>query len=198
MVVVSTEIENDGAQGGFSSNSLTFLVLPIHVAAPRRLPRRRPSCHDLYCMGSNTYSGDTQAVLDAIRRIVHALRESSRWAERQVGLSGAQLFVLHTLAGIAAASVNELAARTHTHQSSVSIVVTRLVDQGLVRRTRSGSDRRRVGLSRSPRGGAPRHACPMRPRNGSSEASNSSPPAAAALWPRRSGEVANTLRRGRR
>lgn len=104
-------------------------------------------------MGSNTSSrDDTQAVLDAVRRIVHALRESSRWAERHVGLSGAQLFVLQTLREAPAASLNELAARTHTHQSSVSTVVARLVAQGLVRRVRSGADRRHVGLSLSARG----------------------------------------------
>src|SRR5262245_81630 len=104
-------------------------------------------------MGSNTSgASDTQAVLDAIRQIVQALRESSRWSERHVGLSGAQLFVLQALAEAPGISLNELAARTHTHQSSVSVVVTRLVDAGLVRRGRSGLDARSVTLSLSPRG----------------------------------------------
>ena len=88
-----------------------------------------------------------QAVLDGVRRIVQALRASSRWAERHVGLSGAQLFVLQRLAETPAMSVNELAARTHTHQSSVSVVVSRLVELGLVTRTRSAVDGRRVELS---------------------------------------------------
>jgi MarR family transcriptional regulator, lower aerobic nicotinate degradation pathway regulator len=95
---------------------------------------------------------ETQAALDGIRRIVHALRESSRWAERNLGLSGAQLFVLQKLAESPAVSVNELAERTRTHQSSVSAVVTRLVSRGLVRRVRSGVDRRSVELSLSPSG----------------------------------------------
>jgi len=105
-------------------------------------------------MGANTSgpAGDVQAVLDAIRRIVHALRESSRWAEKHVGLTGAQLFVMQKLAESPAASVNELATRTHTHQSSVSTVVTRLVDRGLVRRARSGIDGRSVELSLTARG----------------------------------------------
>ena len=105
-------------------------------------------------MGANTSdpAGDVQAVLDAIRQIVHALRESSRWAEKHVGLTGAQLFVLQKLAESPAASVNELAGRTHTHQSSVSTVVTRLVDRGFVRRTRSGTDARSVELSLTARG----------------------------------------------
>src|SRR5262249_12501674 len=50
-----------------------------------------------------------------------------------------------------AQSLNALAARTHTHQSSVSAIVTRLVDCGFVTRTRSMRDGRTIelGLSRS-------------------------------------------------
>lgn len=104
-------------------------------------------------MGANIIpQDDTQAVLDAVRRIVHALRESSRWAEKHVGLSGAQLFVLQALAGSAPISVNELAARTHTHQSSVSTVISRLVDGGFVKRLRSADDARRAELSLTPKG----------------------------------------------
>jgi DNA-binding MarR family transcriptional regulator len=104
-------------------------------------------------MGSNTFrESDTQRVLDAIRRIVQALRESSRQAERHVGLSGAQLFVLQALAEHPASSVNALAAETHTHQSSVSAVVARLVQQGLVRRSPSGVDGRSVELTLSASG----------------------------------------------
>jgi DNA-binding MarR family transcriptional regulator len=105
-------------------------------------------------MGANTHErrGTTRDVLDAFRRIVQTLRESSRRAERRVGLSGAQLFVLHKLAENPRSSVNELAAHTHTHQSSVSAVVTRLVEQGLVQRAPSDSDGRRVELTLSPQG----------------------------------------------
>jgi MarR family transcriptional regulator, lower aerobic nicotinate degradation pathway regulator len=101
-----------------------------------------------YCMGTHVSRGaDVQAVLDGVRRIVQALRASSRWAERHVGLSGAQLFVLQKLAESPGISVNELAERTHTHQSSVSVVVSRLAALGLVTRTRSTADGRRVELS---------------------------------------------------
>jgi len=104
-------------------------------------------------MGSHASRADeTRQVLDAVRRIVHTLRESSRWAERHVGLTGAQLFVLQTLIESPADSVNALAARTHTHQSSVSTVVTRLVAQGLVQRTRRENDRRQVQLSLTAKG----------------------------------------------
>lgn len=92
--------------------------------------------------------------LDAIRRIVRALRLSARRAERDLGLSGAQLFVLQQLGERAAESVNDLAERTHTHQSSVSVVVRRLVDRNLVVRAPSREDARRVRLELSRKGRA--------------------------------------------
>ena len=93
-------------------------------------------------------------VLDGLRRIVRALRISARRSEQELGLSGAQLFVLQELGQRAAESANDLADRTHTHQSSVSVVVGRLVDRGLVVRTPSGEDARRVRLELSGAGRA--------------------------------------------
>ena len=94
----------------------------------------------------------TRDALDSLRRIIRALRISSRRAEREFGVSGAQLFVLQRLAEGPAGSVNELAERTHTHQSSVSVVVRRLVERGLVSRRRSAADQRRVELALSAAG----------------------------------------------
>lgn len=84
--------------------------------------------------------------LDAIRRIIRVLRLSSRRSEREFGIGSAQLFVLQQLADSPAASINELADRTYTHQSSVSVVVRRLVEQGLVIRRPATDDRRRREL----------------------------------------------------
>jgi DNA-binding MarR family transcriptional regulator len=92
-------------------------------------------------------SGDLRTALDAFRRIVQALRMSARGAEQRVGLSGAQLFALQQLATIPGASVNDLAARTFTHQSSVSVVVRRLVERRLVAKIAARDDRRRVRLA---------------------------------------------------
>ncbi len=87
------------------------------------------------------------AAMNAVRSIVRALRVSSRMIEHKMGMSGAQLFVLQQLAERPAHSLNELADRTATHQSSVSVVVRRLVDHGYVTRTASDTDRRRVELA---------------------------------------------------
>jgi DNA-binding MarR family transcriptional regulator len=95
---------------------------------------------------------DLAGALDGIRRIVQTLRVSARTAERTLGVSGAQLFVLHSLAEAPAASLNDLAERTFTHQSSVSVVVERLVRRRLVSRERSAEDGRRIVLSLTPAG----------------------------------------------
>jgi DNA-binding MarR family transcriptional regulator len=93
----------------------------------------------------------TRAV-DAIRRILRAVRRSARRAERELGVSGAQLFVLQQLRTRPATSLNDLADRTRTHQSSVSVVVRRLVERGLVTRTRAAADARRIELGLSAAG----------------------------------------------
>jgi DNA-binding MarR family transcriptional regulator len=80
------------------------------------------------------------------------MRISARQAEQDLGISGAQLFVLQKLSDRPANSLNELAERTLTHQSSVSVVVQRLVDRGLVARDRSEGDARRIELRLTGRG----------------------------------------------
>src|SRR5689334_23851070 len=95
-------------------------------------------------MSENT---DSARILDAIRRLVRHLRLADRAAQSELGISGAQLFVLAELGKTAALSLNDLAARTRTDQSSVSVVVSRLVDAGLVTRERDARDARRLVLN---------------------------------------------------
>jgi DNA-binding MarR family transcriptional regulator len=90
---------------------------------------------------------DSQRILDSIRRLVRMLRVSDRQAQSDLGVSGAQLFVLSELGRTPALSLNDLASRTLTDQSSVSVVVTRLVGAGLVTRDRDARDARRLVLN---------------------------------------------------
>jgi DNA-binding MarR family transcriptional regulator len=108
-------------------------------------------------MGSHTIAeaaraADVQAILDGIRFLVHRLRESSREAEHRLGLSSAQIFVMQHLSAAGELSINDLAERTYTHQSSVSVVVSRLVRKGLVERGRAADDARRSALRLSAKG----------------------------------------------
>lgn len=98
--------------------------------------------------GSETNEmSDPQGVMNSLRQIVHALETGSRAAQKSLGLSGAQLLVLQMLDGNGVMSLNELTHKTHTHQSSVSVVVSRLVEAGLVKRAPAAEDARRLQLS---------------------------------------------------
>jgi len=103
---------------------------------------------------------DVTVVMDSLRAVVRALRISTRAIEKEIGISGAQLFVLQQLAEAPARSVNELAERTSTHQSSVSTVVSRLVERGLARRAPSAEDGRRMEISISDQGRKLQQAAP--------------------------------------
>ena len=89
---------------------------------------------------------DAARAMDGLRRVVHAVRIATGASERAFGLSTAQLFVLRQLAAMPGQSLSDLAARTHTTQSSISEVVARLVRNGLVNRVPSSIDRRRAAL----------------------------------------------------
>src|SRR5690242_5952308 len=89
-------------------------------------------------------TAEVRTAMDALRRIVRALRVSARAAEKHLGISAPQLFVLHQLADHAGLSIGELARRAVTDQSSVSVVVSRLTTRGLAVRRTSMRDGRRA------------------------------------------------------
>ncbi len=90
--------------------------------------------------------------MDYIRHIFKALRVSSSQFEKDLGLSAAQIFVMKKLKEEPGLSINDLALRTTTHQSSVSVVVKKLEEQGLVSRMISKEDSRKVVVSLTPSG----------------------------------------------
>jgi DNA-binding MarR family transcriptional regulator len=122
-----------------------------HDARNGRSRWRETSDHDgvkrAITIGRNTHTDSIRSVMDALRRVVRDLRLSARDAERSAGISGAQLFVLQSLVEEPASSLNELAERTLTDQSSASVVVKRLADRKLVARKPSPIDARRIELS---------------------------------------------------
>jgi MarR family transcriptional regulator, lower aerobic nicotinate degradation pathway regulator len=111
------------------------------------LERRGRGVGMIGAAGDDRGGREARVILDSIRRIVRALRVFDRDAERRVGLSGAQVFVLQKLRGEEVVSINELARRTHTHQSSVSGVVKKLEKRKLLRRSQGIKDGRRVEVS---------------------------------------------------
>lgn len=98
------------------------------------------------------YRQEVGEVMDCIRHIFKALRVASSQFEKTMGLSAAQIFVLKKLKTEPGLSINDLAERTVTHQSSVSVVVKKLEEQGFVRRETSPQDSRKVVVFLTPEG----------------------------------------------
>ena len=84
--------------------------------------------------------------MNALRRLVSALRTSGAAASGDMGMSVAQLFAIRMIGRHAGLSMGDLAARTLTTPSAVSEVVSRLVARGLVRREPDPADHRRILL----------------------------------------------------
>lgn len=85
-------------------------------------------------------------VMDALRAMVRVWRVESPAIERLLSISLAQLWVLRRLNEGAIESLTGLAAEAGTHQSSMSVVVRRLVERHLVIRVPDPRDRRRQRL----------------------------------------------------
>jgi len=94
------------------------------------------------------------SIVNSLRRITQAIRLSASEVQDKLGISSAQLFVLQQLAEHPASSLRELQERTFTDQSSVSVVVSRLVGHGHVARKRSKVDARRLELETTATGRA--------------------------------------------
>jgi DNA-binding MarR family transcriptional regulator len=99
-------------------------------------------------------SDDVFVAMESLRRLVRALRVFSHTTKADLQVSGAQLYVLQALDDEPGMSLKALAQRTLTDPSSVSVVVSRLVDVGMIRRFTAEDDARRSELELSARGRA--------------------------------------------
>lgn len=90
--------------------------------------------------------------MDGLRRLVRVLRSSNADAERDTGITAAQLFVLKHIAEHPGGSLGGVVSRTLTTQSAASEVVARLVARGLVTKGAAPDDRRRAVLSATAEG----------------------------------------------
>lgn len=97
---------------------------------------------------------DAKAILNRVRQLVRTLRSFEKQAQSRFGFGAAQMFILHVLQHEENLSLNELADRTATDQSSASLAVGKLVSDGYIRRTPGEEDRRQVRLSLTAKGRA--------------------------------------------
>ncbi|MCK6478252.1 MAG: MarR family transcriptional regulator, partial [Phycisphaerales bacterium] len=92
--------------------------------------------------------------MNALRRLVSALRSSGAAASAMEGMSVAQQFALRVIASRPGVTMSQLAAATLTTPSAVSEVVARLVARGAVRREPDAADHRQVLVHLTPEGRA--------------------------------------------
>jgi DNA-binding MarR family transcriptional regulator len=95
---------------------------------------------------SDSASEEVAGALQNVRALVERLSKSAQGVETRTGVTNAQLFLLQQIRTGRHLTVNDLAARAMTTQSTVSIVLSRLERKGLVKRSRSPVDRRSVVL----------------------------------------------------
>jgi len=98
-----------------------------------------------------TTDDPTARAMDSLRSIVRAIGGLSRTPSKS-GISGAQLFALRQISETPGLSLGDLAARTLARQSSVSELVSRLADRGLIHREPGESDARQVQLTLTAKG----------------------------------------------
>lgn len=131
------------------------------TSAPRR--SSKPGAGTPTTRARRAAGTDVGRVVDAIRRLDRGLRLVAREVEATTGASAAQLFVLRQLSSANAMSISALAERTMTDRSSVSAVVDRLAERGLVVRRPSEQDRRRAEVRVTPAGRALLEQAPAAP-----------------------------------
>jgi DNA-binding MarR family transcriptional regulator len=86
-------------------------------------------------------------VLSAIRRLIRATDADSKQLARQTQLSTSQILVLELLADAPSQTVGAIAERVGLAQGTVTNMIDRLEERGLVARKRGDSDRRQVNVS---------------------------------------------------
>lgn len=86
-------------------------------------------------------------VLISIRRIIQSVDLHSRYLVRHFGLTGPQLIILQVIARQREISISEIAKTVSLGQPTVTGILERLENRGLIIRRRSRRDKRRVFIS---------------------------------------------------
>ncbi len=90
--------------------------------------------------------------LHALRRIIRALDVYSRKLYRECHITSPQILCLRNLSGTTPQTLSSLASQLHLSVSTVNGIVDRLESRGLLHRSRSMEDQRKVMIGITPAG----------------------------------------------
>ena len=94
----------------------------------------------------------SQEVYSALRQVVRAMDVHSKYLHKYYGLSGPQLNILKELSEIDDIPTGQLARKVSLSQATVTDILDRLEERGLVIRQRSSFDKRRVYIQITEKG----------------------------------------------
>jgi len=83
-------------------------------------------------------------VLIALRRVIRATDLHSKYLAKTTGLTSPQVLLLQTIRGKGQVTIGELANEMSLSQATVTTILDRLENKGLVYRERSSEDKRKV------------------------------------------------------
>jgi MarR family transcriptional regulator, organic hydroperoxide resistance regulator len=98
--------------------------------------------------------GDVLSFMRLLWGIAHGLESASKRMRAEVGVTGPQRLVVRLIGRYRVLSASELASLLHVHPSSLTGVLKRLENAGLLSRARDPSDGRRALLTLTKRGQA--------------------------------------------
>ena len=107
-----------------------------------------PSINDIESLSSQQRCKE---MLVSLRKITQAISLHSRDLNRRYGLTGPQLVILNEISNHESLSVTQLARLISLSQATVTDILNRLNKKGLIERTRSDTDRRRVMIKLTPK-----------------------------------------------
>jgi len=99
-------------------------------------------------------SSELAMVVALLRRINHACDLHSKYLVRSSGLSAPQLVVMKTIRDLGEVTASRVASACSLSQGTVSLILDRLEERGLIERYRSSRDRRIVHARLTSRGTA--------------------------------------------
>ncbi|MEQ8313664.1 MAG: MarR family winged helix-turn-helix transcriptional regulator [Gammaproteobacteria bacterium] len=95
---------------------------------------------------------DYEDLLIALRRITRAIDLHSKRLQKESGLTASQLLVIEAIEKLNDPTPSSIAREILLSQGTVTNLIDRMERNGLVRRVKSASDKRSVGLVTTPEG----------------------------------------------